>query len=117
MIWFSLFGLGLVLWGGCGAVIAMGQRVWILETTLWVHLIAAPILAFLIAAVHKLIAPEFDPRLRATVLTSLVVFLDVAVVAPIFERSYMMFRSLIGTWMPFAAIFLASLAAGILIPA
>jgi hypothetical protein len=39
------------------------------------------------------------------------------VVAPIFERSYAMFRSLNGTWVPFASIFLASLAAGILVPA
>jgi hypothetical protein len=117
MTWVLLFGLGFVLWGACGAVIALGRRVWTLETTLRVHLAAAPILAFLATAIHKLLAPEFDPRLRAMVLTGLVVLLDGAVVAPIFERSYTMFRSLIGTWLPFAAIFLASLAAGILVPA
>ncbi len=117
MSWISLFGLGFVLWGACGAVIAMGRRIWTLDTTLQVHLIAAPILAFLMAAVHKLQAPEFDPQLRAVVLTALVVLLDVAVVAPIFERSYAMFRSVIGTWIPFTAIFLASLAAGLLIRA
>ncbi len=112
-----MLGLGLVLWAACGAVIAVGRRVWTLETTLRVHLLAAPIFAFLAAAAHKLLAAPFDPRLRAVVLTALVVFLDAAVVAPVFERSYAMFRSLIGTWMPFGAIFLASLAAGILIPA
>jgi hypothetical protein len=55
--------------------------------------------------------------LRAIVLTGLVVMLDAVVVAPLFERSYAMFRSLMGTWLPFAAIFFASVAAGLLVPA
>jgi hypothetical protein len=50
------------------------------------------------------------------VLTGLVVILDAVMVAPIFERSHAMFRSFNGTWIPFAAILLARLAAGILIP-
>jgi len=44
-----------------------------------------------------------------------IVIACVVVVAPIFERSYAMFRSFIGTWIPFAATFPASLAAGILV--
>jgi hypothetical protein len=47
-------------------------------------------------------------------MTGVVVIPDACVVAPLFERSYAMFRSLIGTWIPFATIFLASWAAGIL---
>ena len=116
MSWAYLFGLGLVLWGGCGAVIAVGRRIWTLDTTLKIHLVAAPILAFVLSAVHGLLAPGFNSALRALAITALVVFLDAVVVAPIFERSFAMFRSLIGTWIPFAAIFLASLAAGILFP-
>ena len=44
-------------------------------------------------------------------MTGVVMALDVFVVAPLFEGSYAMFRSVIGTWLPFAAIFLASWAA------
>ena len=117
MGWAYLFGLGLVLWGACGAVIAIGRRFWSLQTTLRIHLVAAGTIAFAVSGVHKLLAPEFGAALRAVMMTALVVILDVGVVAPIFERSYAMFRSLIGTWIPFVAIFLASLAAGILIPA
>jgi hypothetical protein len=115
MAWVYLFGLGLVLWGLCGAVMAIGRRIWSLDTTLHVHLAAAPAIAFLVSAIHKLLAAEFNPVLRAMVLTGIVVILDAVVVAPIFERSYAMFRSFIGTWMPFAAIFLASCAAGFLV--
>ena len=49
-------------------------------------------------------------------MTGLVILLDAVVVAPIFERSYDMFRSAIGTWIPFVLIFIASLAAGIALP-
>jgi hypothetical protein len=115
MAWVYLFCLGLALWGGCGAVMALGRRFWTLETALRVHLIAAPIIAFLLSAFHAWLAPEFGSLLRATLMTGLAVILDALVVAPVFERSYAMFRSAIGTWLPFAAIFLASLAAGILV--
>jgi len=117
MAWVYLVGLALVLWGTCGAVMAIGRRIWTLDTTLRIHLAAAPVIAFFVSAVHKLLAADFSPLLRALVMTGVVVILDAAVVAPVFERSYSMFRSLIGTWIPFAAIFLASLAAGILVRA
>ncbi len=106
-------GLALVLWGACGAVIGVGRRLWSLDTTLRVHLIAAPIIAFLVAVAHKALAPEFDPLLRAAAITIIVMLLDALVVAPLFERSYAMFRSFIGTWLPFAAIFAACWAAGV----
>jgi hypothetical protein len=114
MAWVYLLGLALVLWGVCGATMAIGRKVWSLDATLRVHLAVAPIVAFLVSTVHKYLTAEFDPLLRAVVMTGVVVILDACVVAPIFERSYAMFRSFIGTWIPFAAIFLASWAAAIL---
>ena len=115
MAWAYLVGLALVLWGACGAVIAVGRKLWSLDTTLRVHLIAAPVFAFLVSAAHALLAPDFDPALRAAAITALVILLDAGVVAPLFERSFAMFRSFIGTWLPFIAIFLASWAAGVVI--
>ena len=112
MSWVYLFVLGLVLWGACGAVIAIGRQLWSLDTTLRVHLAAASVISFVVSAIHRMLAPDFNFLLRATVLTGLVAILDAIVVAPLFERSYAMFRSLIGTWLPFAAIFLAGVAAG-----
>src|SRR5271166_3076332 len=114
MAWVYLIGLALVLWGACGGIIAIGRRLWSIDTTLRVHLIAAPIIAFLVAAAHRALAPEFDPLLRAAAITIIVMLLDALVVAPFFERSYGMFRSVIGTWLPFVAIFTAAWAAGVL---
>ena len=113
--WVSLLGLTLALWAACGAVMVLGRRLGSLDLALRVHLIAAPILAFIVSSVHARLAPDFDPLVRAVAMTALVIVLDAAVVAPLFERSYAMFRSLIGTWIPFAAIFVASWAAGAMI--
>ncbi len=113
MAWAYLVGLALVLWGACGGVIAAGRRLWSLDTTLRVHLVVAPVLAFLVAVAHKELAPGFDPLLRAAAITFIVMLLDALVVAPLFERSYAMFRSFVGTWLPFVAIFAACWAAGV----
>lgn len=115
MAWIYLLGLALVLWAACGAVMAVGRRLFGLDTTLRIHLAAAPVVAFAVSAAHARIAPEFGVALRAAAITGIVFILDLLVVAPIFERSYDMFRSPIGTWVPFALIFAASLAAGRLI--
>lgn len=115
MAWIYLFGLALALWASCGGVMAVGRHLWTLDTALRVHLVAAPTIAFLLSALHEWTFPEFSSLLRATLMTGLVVLLDALVVAPAFERSYAMFRSVIGTWLPFLAIFVASFAAGTLI--
>ncbi len=112
MAWAYLVVLALVLWGACGGVIAVGRRLWSIDTTLRVHLVVAPVLAFLVAVAHKELAPGFDPLLRAAAITVVVVLLDALVVAPLFERSYAMFRSFVGTWLPFVAIFAACWAVG-----
>ncbi|HTR12567.1 MAG TPA: hypothetical protein VMI72_04725 [Roseiarcus sp.] len=117
MAWVYLVALSLVLWSACGAVIAMERRPWPIDKTLRIRLVAAPMFAFLVSAAHNLLAPEFAAATRATAVTGLIVALDALIVAPLFEHSYEMFRSVIGTWLPFPAIFLASWAAGILVPA
>ena len=113
MAWVSLVALSLIVWAACGGTIAAGRRVWSMRTTLYVHLFAAAAFAFAAASAHALIAPGFNPVARAAAMTALIVALDALVVAPLFERSYAMFRSALGTWIPFVAIFLASWAAGI----
>jgi hypothetical protein len=89
---------------------------WSIDTTLSLHLAAAPAIAYLAAAARRELAPQFDPLLRAAAITITVMLLDALVVAPLFERSYAMFKSLIGTWLPFVAIFVAAWAAGVLSP-
>ncbi len=39
--------------------------------------------------------------------------MDAGLVAPVFEKSYDMFRSLIGTWIPFILIFISTYLTGL----
>ena len=114
MDWIYLIAISLVFWGLCGAVMMIGRKMWSIETALLVHLAAAPVLAFALSAAHAVAAPTFDPLIRAAVMTGTIIVLDAGLVAPVFERSYAMFRSVQGTWLPFLFSFLASWAAGYL---
>jgi hypothetical protein len=112
MDWLFLGVAALVVWALCGAVMAFGRRIWSIETTVLVHLGAAPIFSFAASAIHQSVYPDFNPLVRAAITIGVVIALDLFVVAPFMERSYAMFRSVLGTWIPFALIFLASWAAG-----
>ena len=115
MAWISL-----ILWGWSfgrrvASVIAIGRRRLPMQTTLMIHLFLSAVFAFAAAAVHARFWPEIGALERAATMTGVIVALDALVVAPLFERSYAMFRSALGTWIPFAAIFLASWAAGAMV--
>jgi hypothetical protein len=113
--WLSLLVAAVSVWSLCGAVMGVGRQLWSTKTAIAIHLPAAPIFAFVVAATHRWLFPEFDPLSRAIVMIGVVVLLDAAVVAPLMERSFEMFRSVIGTWLPFALIFLAAWIAGLLL--
>ena len=102
--WIAL--LAVSSFGGCAAQSSQwAVGFWSLPTTWYVHLIAAPIFAFGSSALHQLAGPEFDPLLRAGVMTGIIITLDALVVAPLFERSFAMFQSVIGHVVAVTAIF------------
>lgn len=79
---------------------------------LLVRLIAAP-LVFAAVAWHYFAARGARSALpTAAVFTSVVVLLDLLVVAGIVQRSLAMFASITGTWLAFALIFVATWATG-----
>ncbi len=112
MAWASVIVSAVILWAACGGVIAIGRRLWTLRKTLIVHVFAGPAIAFMVASARHMLFSDFAAIPRAVEITGVVVALDAFVVAPVFERSYAMFRSALGTWIPFAAIFVASWIAG-----
>ena len=105
----------LVLWLLCGATMALGRAAFGIGTALIVHLFAAPVLAGLVSYHY------FRRRDAARPLTAALAFLgfvaagDAGIVAPVFEKSYIMFRSVIGIWLPFLLIFLSTFAVGTLL--
>lgn len=101
-------------WALCGAVIWIGKAIATMETTLMVHAIAVP---FIFAGVTWFYVKWFaytSPFQTAGAFLAVVVFLDFFVVALLIERNLAMFRSVMGTWLPFALIFVSTYVTGLL---
>ncbi len=107
-----LIGHALLGWAACGATVALGRQVASMEVTLLVHAAVAPLVFGLLARHYFARFPGSSPLGTAFAFLGIAAGLDAGIVAPLVERSFAMFRSLLGTWIPFALIFLASYAAG-----
>jgi len=102
-----LFGHGIAGWAYCGALTGIGRKFLPFHTTLVVHAVGAPLGFALISLLYFRKFAFTTPLQTALIFLALVVGLDFFPVAPVFERSYVMFTSFLGTWLPFALIFMA----------
>ena len=91
---------------------AFGRPAFGLETTLRIHAIAAPVFAAVVSLVYFTRFRAVTPLVAAAFFTAFIVVLDAAVVAPVFEKSYVMFGSILGTWLPFLSVFVATYLTG-----
>ena len=106
---------GTISWGACGLVLVACRALFGVETALWVHLAAAPLIAY-VATLCIWNHPRHPRPLAATALLTGAVFcLDLLLVAPFFEGSFAMFESVLGTWLPMGFIGMTSLMTGLLL--
>ena len=103
---------GIVGWALCGAVMGLGMAFTSLSTALIVHLVAAPVFFSGVSWVYFRWFGFTSPFVTATAFVAIVIFLDIFVVALLIERSFAMFRSVMGTWLVFLLIFLATYLTG-----
>jgi hypothetical protein len=108
----ALVGHAVVGWAVCGGTIAVGRQILSMATTLLVHAIMAPLVFALLSMHFFRRYPAASPLRMSLGFVGIVVALDAFVVAPLIERSYTMFTSPLGTWIPFASIWLSSLLVG-----
>jgi hypothetical protein len=111
--WIVLLVHPLIVWAVCGAIMGIGRAVTTLDNTLVIHAIAAPIVTALIAWIYFTRFGYTPPLQTALIFVGVVVGLDAFLVAPVFEKSFEMFTSLIGTWVPFGLIFMATYLTGL----
>lgn len=109
---FVVLGLGVIGWALCGATIGVGRAVTSLENTLVIHAILAPVFFGVLSWVYHRRYAFTAPLTTAAIWIGVVIGLDAGLVAPVFEGSYEMFTSFLGTWLPFMLIFLSSYLAG-----
>jgi hypothetical protein len=105
----------LVGWALCGAIMGIGLNIWKIQTTLIVHAIGAPIIFAGISCVYFKKFAYTTSLQTASFFLFFVVFMDFFVVSLLIEKSFVMFTSPLGTWIPFFFIFLSTFSVGSLI--
>ena len=108
-----ILAFAFVGWALCGAIMGIGRTVTSLETTLVIHAIGAPIIFGGLSLIYFRWFNYTTPLLIALVFIAFVIGMDLFVVAWLIEKSFAMFASVIGTWIPFALIFLATYMTGV----
>ncbi len=103
---------GLIGWGLCGAIIGIGRSVTTMETTLMIHAIAVPIVFGILSFFYHHYFHYTRPVQTGLIFMGMAIMLDAGIIAPFAEKSYAMFASILGTWIPFGSIFLATYLVG-----
>jgi hypothetical protein len=93
----------------------VGREVWGIETALIVHALAVPVVFGFVSLVYFTYFAYTTPLRTATIFTLSAILMDLILVATLLERSYAMFGSLLGTWIPFALMFLTTYVVGSLV--
>jgi hypothetical protein len=99
-------------WMLCFATIGIGMSLTSLNNALIIHAIAAPIFFAVISLVYFRRFNYTPPLQTAFIFIAFVIAMDFLVVAMLINRSFEMFTSLLGTWIPFALIFISTYLTG-----
>jgi len=105
-------------WVLCGATVGVGFALTSQANALVIHLILAPIFFILISWVYFRKFSYTTPLQTAIIWILFVIVADIFIVAMLINKSFDMFTgpgSLIGTWLPFLCIFLATWLTGALV--
>lgn len=101
-------------WAYCGALIAVGRQFFSMDTTLIIHAIGAPVGFAVVSWIYHRYFGFTRPIQTAWMFLAVVVALDIFPVAIVFEGSFAMFRSFMGTWLPWLLIVASTWTVGVL---
>ena len=109
-----LRGFAVAVWMFCGALVGIGRQYMSMDTTLIVHAFGAPIGVAVLSWMYFRNCAFTGPPITATVFVATALTLDVFVVALLIEKSFDMFQSVLGLWLPQILIFAATFITGCL---
>ena len=95
-------------WVLCAAVIGIGFQITSEQNTLIIHALAVPIIFGIISWFYFKKFHHVSPMQMAFICLGFALFMDFFLVAMIIQKSYAMFGSVLGTWIPFLLIFLST---------
>ncbi len=111
----ALMAHGVVGWAACGVLMGALLATLSEPTAIIGHAIGAPIIFAAVTADLFLRGGGRRPIFVAGAFTAIVVSLDALIVALLIQRSFAMFSSALGTWVPFALIFVSVFVTGSLL--
>jgi hypothetical protein len=112
--WLFLAVHAFVGWAFCAATMGVGMMMTSLHNALIIHAFAAPIIFFIVTFRYFSYSQFLSPLLVAISFIVIVMAIDFFLVALIINRSLEMFTSLLGTWIPFALIFISTYLSGLI---
>ena len=113
--WAIFLAHAFVGWAFCTAIMGIGIAVTSLQTALILHAIGGPVGFIVISLVYFKKFGYTSPLQTAIWFIGFVIFMDIFIVALLIEKSFAMFTSILGTWLPFALIFLGTYFTGRLV--
>ncbi len=103
----------LVGWAVCGAIMGIARKRTTIERALVIHAIGAPVAFGLLSVLYFGVFGHCSPLGAAATFVGVVIAMDAGVVAPFLEKSFDMFKSPLGTWVPFGLIFVTTYLVGL----
>jgi len=111
----ALIAHGVVGWAACGALMGVLLATVSERSAIIGHAVGAPIIFAVVAAHLFLRSGGRRPIFVAGKFTAIVIALDALIVAWLIQGSFAMFSSALGTWVPFALIFVSVFVTGSLL--
>ncbi len=109
----TILAHAVVIWALCFATIGLSMKLTTQQNALIIHAAGAPIFAAVVSWVYFSRFCYTRPLQTALIFTIFIMALDFFVVALLILHNLEMFASPLGTWIPFALIFLATFVTGI----
>ncbi len=102
-------------WAICTATMVIGMAVTTIENALILHAIIGPLGFMILSIIYFKKFNYTTPLQTAIIFVSFVILVDFFLVALIINQSLEMFTSPLGTWIPFALIFISTYLSGLII--
>jgi len=108
----TILALAFVGWAVCAAIIGVGMMFSQINALI-AHAIGAPVVFAIISLLYFKKFRYTTPLQTALIFLAFVFLMDFFVVAFAIMRSFQMFMSVLGTWVPFGLIFVSTYATGV----
>ena len=102
-------------WAFCTATMGIGMATTSIENALIIHAIGAPIFMVVVSWVYFTRFVYTTPVQTAAIFVAFAILMDILVVSLMVLGNFEMFASLLGTWIPFALMFVATYLTGIFV--